>query len=60
VRVQFLNFDFTSYADGIGKGSSDKIYEFLETGKIEKLEEKRALNAWANGWEQCPIQNLDF
>jgi DNA polymerase/3'-5' exonuclease PolX len=45
VRVQFLNFDFTSYADGIGKGSSDKIYEFLETGKIEKLEEKRALNA---------------
>jgi len=27
---------------GIGKGSSDKMYEFLTTGKIEKLEEKRA------------------
>lgn len=27
---------------GIGKGSADKIHEFLTTGKIEKLEEKRA------------------
>ena len=27
---------------GIGKGSADKIKEFLTTGKIEKLEEKRA------------------
>jgi hypothetical protein len=27
---------------GIGKGSSDKAYEFVTTGKIEKLEEKRA------------------
>lgn len=27
---------------GIGKGSADKMYEFLETGKIAKLEEKRA------------------
>jgi len=27
---------------GIGKGSADKIYEFVTTGKIEKLEEKRA------------------
>ena len=28
--------------DGIGKGSSEKIHEFLETGKMAKLEEKRA------------------
>lgn len=27
--------------DGIGKGSADKIYEFLTTGTIAKLEEKR-------------------
>jgi len=27
---------------GIGKGSSEKIHEFLETGKMAKLEEKRA------------------
>eukprot|EP00804_Cyclotella_cryptica_P023395 CCRYP_000521-RA/>CCRYP_000521-RA protein AED:0.40 eAED:0.40 QI:206/1/1/1/0.87/0.77/9/1077/473 len=31
--------------DGIGKGSADKIFEFLTTGKIEKLEEKRQLAA---------------
>lgn len=31
--------------DGIGKGSSDKIYEYLDTGKIKKLEEKRKLHA---------------
>lgn len=30
---------------GIGKGSADKMYEFLTTGKIEKLEEKRAAAA---------------
>lgn len=24
------------------KGTADKIYEFLSTGKMEKLEEKRA------------------
>jgi hypothetical protein len=28
--------------DGIGKSSADKIYEFITTGKIDKLEEKRA------------------
>jgi len=28
---------------GVGKGSSDKMYEFVTTGKIEKLEEKKAL-----------------
>jgi len=28
--------------EGIGKGSADKIHEFVTTGKIEKLEEKRA------------------
>mmetsp|Transcript_15701 Transcript_15701/g.34132 ORF Transcript_15701/g.34132 Transcript_15701/m.34132 type:complete len:175 (-) Transcript_15701:302-826(-) len=27
---------------GIGKGSADKIHEFVTTGSIEKLEEKRA------------------
>lgn len=27
---------------GIGKGSSEKMHEFVTTGKIEKLEEKRA------------------
>ena len=27
---------------GIGKGSADKMYEFFDTGKIAKLEEKRA------------------
>lgn len=27
---------------GIGKGSAEKIYEFITTGTIEKLEEKRA------------------
>lgn len=27
---------------GIGKGSADKIHEFVETGKMAKLEEKRA------------------
>lgn len=27
---------------GIGKGSAEKFYEFVTTGKIEKLEEKRA------------------
>jgi hypothetical protein len=32
----------------------------LETGKIEKLEEKRALNAWANGWEHAQYRKLDF
>ena len=26
---------------GVGKGSAEKIYEFLSTGKIEKLEELR-------------------
>jgi DNA polymerase/3'-5' exonuclease PolX len=26
---------------GIGKGTSDKIYEFYTTGVIDKLEEKR-------------------
>lgn len=31
-----------SKIDGIGKGSAEKIYEFVTTGKIEKLEEKRA------------------
>lgn len=29
--------------DDIGKGSADKIYEFITTGKIEKLEEKKAV-----------------
>ena len=29
----------------IGKGSADKIYEFMSTGQIAKLEEKRAINA---------------
>ena len=28
--------------EGIGKGTADKIHELLSTGKIEKLEEKRA------------------
>ena len=28
--------------NGIGKGSAEKIHEFLETGKMAKLEEKRA------------------
>jgi hypothetical protein len=28
--------------EGIGKGSADKMYEFVQTGTIEKLEEKRA------------------
>lgn len=27
--------------EGIGKGSADKIFEFVTTGKIAKLEEKR-------------------
>lgn len=27
---------------GIGKGSAEKMHEFLSTGKIAKLEEKRA------------------
>jgi hypothetical protein len=31
--------------EGIGKSSADKIYEFVTTGKIEKLEEKRATAA---------------
>lgn len=30
---------------GIGKGSAEKIKEFLETGTIAKLEEKRAAHA---------------
>ena len=30
---------------GIGKASADKIYEFLMTGTIQKLEEKRAAAA---------------
>ena len=30
---------------GIGKSSAEKIKEFLETGKITKLEEKRAAQA---------------
>jgi DNA polymerase/3'-5' exonuclease PolX len=29
----------------IGKGSAEKMKEFCETGKIEKLEEKRRLLA---------------
>jgi K+-transporting ATPase c subunit len=29
--------------ENIGKGSADKIYEFVTTGKIEKLEEKKAV-----------------
>uniref|UniRef100_A0A7S3L535 PARP-type domain-containing protein n=1 Tax=Amphora coffeiformis TaxID=265554 RepID=A0A7S3L535_9STRA len=28
--------------DGVGKGTAEKVTEFLKTGKIEKLEEKRA------------------
>ena len=30
--------------NGVGKGTADKMHEFLTTGKIEKLEEKRAAN----------------
>ena len=30
--------------DGIGKGTADKIKEFLNTGTCVKLEEKRAAN----------------
>lgn len=30
---------------GIGKGTSDKAYEFLTTGTIAKLEEKRAIHS---------------
>mmetsp|Transcript_15271 Transcript_15271/g.23241 ORF Transcript_15271/g.23241 Transcript_15271/m.23241 type:complete len:146 (-) Transcript_15271:64-501(-) len=29
----------------VGKSSADKMYEFVTTGTIEKLEEKRAANA---------------
>jgi DNA polymerase/3'-5' exonuclease PolX len=43
---KFSNISFrNSFADGIGKGSADKIHEFLATGTIEKLEEKRKLAA---------------
>ena len=28
--------------EGVGKGTADKIKEFLTTGKCQKLEEKRA------------------
>jgi poly [ADP-ribose] polymerase len=28
--------------DGIGKGSAEKIHEFLTTGNIEKLQDKKA------------------
>lgn len=31
--------------EGIGKGSAEKMYELLATGKIQKLEEKRAAQA---------------
>ena len=30
---------------GIGKGSAEKMKEYMETGTIQKLEEKRANNA---------------
>lgn len=30
---------------GIGKGSAEKMKEFMETGTIAKLEEKRAAHA---------------
>lgn len=30
---------------GIGKSSAEKMKEFMETGTMEKLEEKRAANA---------------
>ena len=30
---------------GIGKGSADKIHEFVTSGTIQKLEEKRLLHA---------------
>lgn len=51
--IQNLKFEVTSdnakglgkgktKVDGIGKGSADKMYEFVTTGKMEKLEEKRA------------------
>jgi DNA polymerase/3'-5' exonuclease PolX len=30
---------------GIGKGGAEKMKEFLETGSVAKLEEKRAANA---------------
>lgn len=31
--------------EGVGKSSAEKIKEFCETGKIQKLEEKRANHA---------------
>ena len=37
---------FSSLAQaGIGKGSSDKIHEYLTKGTIAKLEEKRAIHS---------------
>ena len=54
--IQNLNFEVTAEnamslskgktkVGGIGKSSAEKMFEFLSTGKIEKLEEKRANNA---------------
>lgn len=54
--IQGLDFEITlgnvmglskgpTKVKNIGKGSADKIKEFLSTGKIQKLEEKRMLAA---------------
>jgi hypothetical protein len=64
--VAGLEFKVTSGEDlvekaskvpGVGAGSAKKIDEFLETGKIEQLEEKRGSNKWPS-W-RCGIKKND-
>ena len=44
-RYSFVAPLFISFVANIGKGSADKIYEFVTTGTIQKLEEKRVAAA---------------